>query len=226
MEHKPIAIMILSVFVIGILMLGTLAATANAQGSSSTGTEHIGAVSGANQQSVLDIHNRERTAVGVPALVWSESLASDALSYLDKMVAENQGVVWDTPGGVELIRHDPALPSTTPPQGENLASFSRASSPDPPKAPSLERLVGGWVAEKSNIPSGFTGASYVIKPDIGHYTQMVWKNTKEVGCAAAIVRGMTIGNPGGEIPAVSSYLICRYSPPGNYINQLPYPGFR
>jgi uncharacterized protein YkwD len=221
MEHKPIAIMILSVFVIGILMLGTLAATANAQGSSSTGTEHIGAVSGANQQSILDIHNRERTAVGVPVLVWSDSLAADALGYLDKMVAQNQGVVWPSPG-VKLIRHDPAIPST---QGENLAYFSRGSSPDPPKAPSLERLVGIWVAEKSNIPSGFTGASYVIKPDIGHYTQMVWKNTKEVGCAAAIVRGMTIGNPGGEIPAVASYLICRYSPPGNYINQLPYPGF-
>ena len=215
--------MILSVFVIGILMLGTLTATANAQESSSTGVEHIGAVSGANQQSILDIHNRERTAVGVPALVWSDSLAADALGYLEKMVAENQGKVWPTPPpDVKLIRHDPNIPST---QGENLAYYSRASSPDPPKAPSLERLVGGWVAEKSNIPPGFTGARYDLEPPIGHYTQMVWRDTTAVGCAAAIVRGMTIGTPGGEIPAVGSYLICRYTPPGNYENQLPYPGF-
>jgi len=225
MEHKPIAIMILSVFVIGILMLGSFAATVNAQESSNTGTEHIGVVSGANQQSVLDIHNRERTAVGQPDLVWSDSLANDALGYLHKMVAENQGRVWSPPGSARLIRHDPAIPST---QGENLGYFVRASSPDLPKAPSLERIVGSWVAEKNNIPSGFTGAfppGYILDPEIGHYTQMVWGNTKEVGCAAAIVRGMTIGNPGGEIPAVGSYLICRYSPPGNYENQLPYPGF-
>jgi hypothetical protein len=38
MEHRPIAIIILPVFVVGILMLGTLAATGNAQESSNTGT--------------------------------------------------------------------------------------------------------------------------------------------------------------------------------------------
>ncbi|MGB6529614.1 MAG: CAP domain-containing protein [Candidatus Nitrosopolaris sp.] len=37
MVHKPIAIMILSIFVAGILMLGILAATANAQESKNTG---------------------------------------------------------------------------------------------------------------------------------------------------------------------------------------------
>jgi len=223
MEHKPIAMMILSVLVIGILMLGTMAATVNAQESSNTGTEHIDVVSGANQQSVLDIHNRERAAVGQPALVWSESLASDALGYLHKMVAENQGVVWPTPGGQKLIRHDPAISGT---QGENLGFATRTGPPDPPKAPSLERLVGSWVAEKNNIPSGFTGAfppGYILEPPIGHYTQMVWGKTKEVGCAAAIVRGM--GGNGPQEPAVASYLICRYTPPGNFENQLPYPGF-
>jgi hypothetical protein len=219
MEHKPIEMMILSVFVIGILMLGTMAATVNAQESSNTGTEHIGAVSGANQQSVLNMHNSERAAVGVPALVWSNSLAADALGYLDKMVAENQGVVWPTPG-VELIRHDPARPST---QGENLGFFARTGPPDPPKAPSLERLVGDWVAEKSNYHGGpLTAADFMPPPapQIGHYTQMVWKNTKQVGCAAAIVRGM--GGNGEQVPAVASYLICRYTPPGNYLGQSPY----
>ena len=211
--------MILSVFVMGILMLGTLAATANAQESSNTGTEHIGVVSGANRQMILDTHDRERAAVRQPALVWSDSLASDALRYLDEMVAQNQGVVW-APPGVELIRHDPALPST---QGESIGFFVRTGPPDPPKAPSLERLVGAWVAEKNNVPPGFTGASYKLDPQIGHYTQMVWGKTTRVGCAAAIVRGM--GGDGEQVPAVASYLLCRYTPPGNYINQLPYPGF-
>ena len=215
MEHKPIAIMILSLFVIGILMLGTLAATVNAQESSNTGTEHIDVVSGANQQSVLNIHNRERAAVGVPAVVWSESLAADALGYLHTLVAQNQGLVFDPQ---PQIPHDPAKPST---QGENIAYVSRAASPDPPKAPSLERLVGTWVAEKSNYHGGpLTAADFrpPPAPQIGHYTQMVWKDTKQVGCAAAIVRGMTQDN----LHSVGSYLVCRYSPLGNYLGELPY----
>src|SRR5215831_6730689 len=110
MEHKPIAIMILSVFVMGILMLGTLVATVNAQES--------GPASGADQQTILNAHDRERSAGGVPALVWSESLASDASAWLNKMVAQNNGVVWPSEG-VKLLRHDPSLRTTN--QGENLA---------------------------------------------------------------------------------------------------------
>ena len=98
MEYKPIAIMILPVFVIGILMLGILAATGNAQESSNAGTTS-GEASGADQQTILAIHNRERAAVGTPDLEWSNSLAADAKTWLDKLVAENGGNVesWRPP---------------------------------------------------------------------------------------------------------------------------------
>jgi hypothetical protein len=197
MEHKPIAIIILPVFVMGILMLGTLAATGNAQESSNTGITS-GVVSGADQQTILAMHNRERAAVNTSDLVWSNTLASDAKTWLDKVVAESGGDVMS--GG---LKHDPVntgLDCTLGPacQGENLAFASRAATPNVPVAPSVEQLVGGWVAESHNPHAG------------NHYTQMVWHSTTEVGCATAEKRGMS-----GPFHEVGVYLNCRYSPPGN-----------
>ncbi|MBV9176514.1 MAG: hypothetical protein JO297_05705 [Nitrososphaeraceae archaeon] len=211
MEHKPIAIIILPIFVMGILILGTMAATGNAQESSNTGTaagdcvpgpgttcELVVPASGEDQNTILAIHNRERAAVHVPDLVWSDSLAADARNYLDKMVFENNGVIFksDAPRGVNLLRHASDLVQLG--QGENLARLAQLSS----HPNMVERLVQDWVSEK---------------PSMGqHYTQMVWKTTKEVGCAIATVRGTTESGMGnGKIPAVAVYLNCRYSPSGN-----------
>lgn len=42
----------------------------------------------------------------------------------------------------------------------------------------------------------------------GHYTQIVWRDTREVGCAK---KNYTDGRWKGVI------WVCRYSPPGNYV---------
>lgn len=157
------------------------------------------------QTAILAIHNRERTAVGTPNLVWSASLAADAATYLDKMVAQNGGMIFssDPPGAPDgsMLRHDPNIPSG---QGENLAfKADAASRVNNVNTPSVESLLQGWVKEKPYLG--------------GHYTQMVWKTTKEVGCATATVRGMTQGMHG-----VAVYLNCRYSPPGNFVGQKPF----
>jgi hypothetical protein len=43
----------------------------------------------------------------------------------------------------------------------------------------------------------------------GHYTQVVWSGTRELGCGVA-------RSPSREI------WVCNYNPPGNYIGQRPY----
>src|SRR5712691_6171246 len=43
----------------------------------------------------------------------------------------------------------------------------------------------------------------------GYYTQIVWRDTREVGCGVA--RG-----PGREV------WVCDYSPPGNWVGRRPY----
>ncbi|KAG8081395.1 hypothetical protein GUJ93_ZPchr0007g3014 [Zizania palustris] len=44
-----------------------------------------------------------------------------------------------------------------------------------------------------------------------HYTQVVWRDTTAIGCG-----GVTCSNTGNV------FIICSYSPPGNWNNQKPY----
>ena len=52
---------------------------------------------------------------------------------------------------------------------------------------------------------------------VGHYTQLVWANTTQVGCG---VTQCTTNSPFGG--GTWNYVVCRYSPPGNFTGQFPY----
>lgn len=136
---------------------------------------------------ILAEHNKYRAEVGVPPLTWSDSLAQGAQRWADTMAL------------IDKMQH-----SQTPRVGENLAYWSGHH-------PSLENMIGIWEQEKQLFKPG-------VFPDVsqdgswhsvGHYTQMVWRNTTQVGCG--------IGNNGR-----TDFLVCWYSPQGNYIGQVPY----
>jgi uncharacterized protein YkwD len=88
-------------------------------------------------------------------------------------------------------------------QGENLWMGTRG-------AYSLEAMVGYWIDERALFKRGrFPDVSRTGKwADVGHYTQAIWYNTTHVGCAIA-------ANNDDEI------LVCRYSPPGNWMGSDP-----
>jgi Cysteine-rich secretory protein family len=69
-----------------------------------------------------------------------------------------------------------------------------------------EEMVDGWVQERKFFMSGrFPDVSTTKEwSDVGHYTQLIWKTTTRVGCAK-------VAN------AENDFLVCRYSPPGNWI---------
>jgi uncharacterized protein YkwD len=146
------------------------------------------------KDAILNIHNRERAGVEVTALSWSNSLADDAQSWADHLTT--LGLTPD-----DLAPHAPFDQNN--PQGENLAwgtkgGFTATTGAD------------GWAAEKSNYVKGTPIKEFKKgEPKVGHYTQMVWKDTTQVGCGMASDAGQT-------------YLVCRYSPPGNWIGQVPY----
>ena len=141
-------------------------------------------------ESLLAIHNRERAEVGVPPLVWDSRLAAEAASYVPELVDLG-----------DLEHSDEAMNGET---GENLAMGTDG-------AYSPEELAELWVEEREMfVPGVFPNVSRTGDwSEVGHYTAMVWRDTRSVGCA--------IGAGGGDL-----YLICRYAPAGNMDSRRVY----
>ena len=88
-----------------------------------------------------------------------------------------------------------------------------------PPTISTDSLVQLWVNEKNNYHGGPPVIGWIGPTTTGHYTQMVWNTTKEVGCGTFStnkVSGALAGAVGKTV-----YMVCRYSPPGNS-NRPPY----
>jgi len=134
---------------------------------------------------IMQVHNAERAAVNVPELTWSDSLAADAKGWAEHLAT------------VGSLVH-----ATGTGQGENLWSGTAG-------AYNTAEQVKSWADEKNNYNGGAITKWVKGDPVTGHYTQMVWRSTTQVGCATATGGG-------------NDYLVCRYSPPGNYIGQTPY----
>ena len=163
-------------------------------------------VDATTQNAILNMHNQERTAVGVPAVTWSDSLARDAQSWANRVVSLN--LRWDLCGS-DFNQCPPHVPrDQANGQGENLAWGYNYP---------LTSLAQGWANEKRNYAPGTPIASNLGFPNVyGHYTQMVWQSTTQIGCGTA---KQTIGANTWDL------LVCRYSPGGNWIGQVPYnPG--
>lgn len=144
------------------------------------------------EQRLLAGHNRERTALGIPPLAWNELLERDARAYADHLTK------------VGYLVHSEDAPGETDPQGENLWAGTRGYY-------GPESMVGLWVAEKKDYRPGiFPNNS--ISGDlerVGHYTQVMWRSSRAVGCAVAHGRA-------------DDFLVCRYSEGGNVIGERPF----
>jgi uncharacterized protein YkwD len=135
---------------------------------------------------VLAAHNEARADMGVPPLKWNEKLAADAAAWAQRL------------SGHAMLRH-----SGVSDQGENLWLGTRDYF-------DAATMVSHWVEEKAQyhagrFPDNSTTGNWA---DVGHYTQIVWRTTREVGCARAS-------------DATLDYLVCRYSPPGNWLGEDP-----
>jgi uncharacterized protein YkwD len=131
---------------------------------------------------IVAAHNAFREQAGVPSLAWSEKLALDAQDWADGLLDSGQ------------FAHRPENP-----HGENLYEIvGGAATP--------RHVVERWAAEEKNFDYQ---ANQCLLGMCGHYTQIVWRDTRRVGCAVA---------RGGS----REVWVCEYDPPGNYIGQRPY----
>jgi pathogenesis-related protein 1 len=130
---------------------------------------------------MLDAHNAVRRRVRTPPLVWSDRLAERARDWADTLLARGQFV--HRPNGM---------------YGENLFAITGAAA-------TPAQVVNEWAAELRD----YDYRSNKCRDVCGHYTQIIWAITRELGCAVARGRGREIW-------------VCNYDPPGNWVGERPY----
>lgn len=142
---------------------------------------------GSDARDMLEAHNIARQEVGLPQLVWSDRLVSDAQRWAEHLARRNL--------------YDHAPPDIRKGQGENLWRGSRDRW-------SPWEMIGFFVNEKRHFrPGNFPDVSRTGSwGDVGHYTQIIWPETREVGCAIARTD-------------YDEVLVCRYFPAGNIWGQ-------
>jgi len=134
---------------------------------------------------MLSAHNAIRKQAGVKSLVWSSRLAAASQNWANYL-AKN-----------DLRKHSGMVG-----YGEN---FGRGK---PPQNYPPIRIFNQFVAERKYYVGGrlfphvSTTGSY---SDVAHYTQLIWGDTKQVGC------GYAQGN--------RAVLVCRYEPKGNILGE-------
>ncbi len=126
-------------------------------------------------------HNSVRARVGTRPLQWSEPLASVAQEWADHLMQTGQFVQ-----------------SRNPKYGENLYEISDAAA-------TPADVIQAWAEEVSH----YDYPSNSCRSVCGHYTQVVWNDTRRVGCAVA--RGDR-----------REVWVCEYDPPGNWVGRKPY----
>lgn len=129
---------------------------------------------------VLNAHNSYRARHGMPN---NEHKQTKPLKWNSQLAAEAQ--TWADRG---------AFQHSSGNYGENLAAGY----------PSLTAAVDAWYNEVSSYnynKPGFSGAT-------GHFTQVVWAASEELGCGYA------------ENGNTRRYLVCRYLPAGNVMDQF------
>lgn len=137
----------------------------------------------ARMQGILDQHNQWRKDVGVPALKWSVKLAMTAQEWANSQAKKDC-----------RCTH-----STDKMYGENIFCSDGVANIS-------GNVADSWASEKKyyNHETGKCKGG-----ECGHYTQMVWRATTEVGCAM-----VKCGS--------KEFWVCNYNPPGNYLKQKAY----
>lgn len=146
------------------------------------------------------LHNQVRamvsTATPLPPLEWDPQLAATAAAWV--AMCRDQ----DAPTG--LIDHNPDRSVGHPYYvGENV--FGAGGTPGPGTA---QQAVSLWAGEAAN----YNYANNTCNGVCGHYTQIVWRDTRKLGCAIGTCASLQF----------KTSLVCDYGPGGNVGNQRPY----
>ncbi|KAM7274438.1 hypothetical protein ACFE04_016304 [Oxalis oulophora] len=136
------------------------------------------------QKEFLDAHNRVRMKFGEPLYAWSKSLADYAEKWANARM------------------DDCRMIHSAGEHGENL--FWGLNTHWTPT-----EMVQRWVRESETYNSNTNRCE--PKDSCLHYTQIIWKDSRSLGCAYVVC-----SNQKGILG------VCEYDPPGNYKDENPF----
>ncbi|KAL7250137.1 hypothetical protein ACSBR1_012189 [Camellia fascicularis] len=139
------------------------------------------------QNSPLDFlaaHNAVRAQIGIKPLAWNNTVAAYTENY------------------AKLRSADCNLQHSNGPYGENIAEGSGEFT--------AVDAVKMWADEKPKYDHNSNSCVGGDTAGCLHYTQIVWRNTAQIGCARVQCRNEWW------------FVTCNYYPPGNYMGQRPY----
>jgi len=139
---------------------------------------------------LVNLHNIERAAIGLYNLTWSNDLAQSSQDWANYLAANNK------------FKH-----SGTAWVGENIAQATIRSN-------MTAFMFSQWSSEKKYFnPQAKWGDANISTDstmEVGHYTQIIWSMTYQVGCGIANTSNSW------------SIMVCQYKYPGNYIGSYVY----
>jgi len=127
----------------------------------------------------LQAHNDYRALHGSPDVTWNTTVEASAQAYANTCPSGHSGSGY----------------------GENIAFATYTQTP--------QNVVDRWYAEEQYYDYNNPGFSLDPTKAIGHFTQVVWMSTTQIGCGCAT----------GCSGTYQSICVCQYYPAGNVIGQ-------
>ncbi|WGZ94471.1 MAG: CAP domain-containing protein [Candidatus Thiothrix putei] len=183
-----------------VMLLGAVLLTACGGGSDSSSAT-LTTTTSLNVTEMLDSHAQARAAVAVMPLIWSSQMTDYAQQWANHLATNN---------GCQM-QHRSVAGMNPLNAGENLYWASAVQWTD--GRTEVQNITSAHVASAwASEIADYDYASNTCVPGkmCGHYTQMVWRNSTEVGCAMAIC------------PDKGQIWVCNYNPPGNVLGEKPY----
>ncbi len=133
------------------------------------------------KQLILNEHNFYRKIVGAPPVFWSDTVEKYAIEQVAEIIENPNNYKINPYYGINIYRS--------------------------PENPTPTKIVEYWAKEQRYYHGEVIDEKNVEL--VGHYTQIIWKQTFSIGCA--------LGQTKGGVYVV----VCLYNPKGNCIGCKP-----
>ncbi|MBU0479782.1 MAG: SCP-like extracellular [Proteobacteria bacterium] len=155
-------------------------------------------------EAIIKAHNNWRAEVGVSGLAWSGSLADKAIKWANEL-KDNENCLMVHSGPGENLYWASALKTSHARDKDGNWIWNRSTQKITEK-----QVVDSWAGEKEWYDHKSNSCDAPEGNSCGHYTQVIWESSTEVGCGKAVC------------PDSSQVWVCNYSPAGNIVGRRPY----